>query len=131
MRLLELPCCLEEAARRKQLVLLVMLLARQEHRHWLRVWWLGRAWSEEVHQRRRQVQVQPRWLLLVVRVLRWRRPQQARLLVLRWWLVVDLHRRQVRQRALRPGVREAPRTRQRWSQVRLRVLQMLHRPRVR
>ena len=118
VRLLELLCCLEEAARRRRLVRLVLRLVRQEHRQWRRVLQLGRPWSEVVHQRRMWVQLQLRWLVLVVRALRRHRPQRARRQVLRWWLTVDRHRRQLTQRVRQPRVRERLWTRQRRSRVR-------------
>ena len=47
-RQLELLCCLEEAARRRHLALLVLRLVRREHLRWLREWQLERPWSEAV-----------------------------------------------------------------------------------
>ena len=60
-RQLELLCCLEEAARRRHLALLVLRLVRREHLRWLREWQLERPWSEVVDRLRMWVQLQLRW----------------------------------------------------------------------
>ena len=120
-RLLELLCCLEEAARRRHLVLLVLRLVRREHLRWLRVWQLELPWSEVVHRLRMWVRLQLRWLVLVVQVLRRHRVLLARRQVLLWWLMVDRHQMQLMQRVWRPGVLEHLWSRQRRSQVRLQV----------
>ena len=120
-RQLELLCCLEEAARRRHLALLVLRLVRREHLRWLREWQLERPWSEVVDRLRMWVQLQLRWLVLVVRVLQRHRVLLARRRVLLWWLRVDRHRRQLMQRVWRPGVLEHLWSRQRRSLVRLQV----------
>ena len=84
-RQLELLCCHEEAARRRHLVLLVWGLVRREHLRWLREWQLERPWSEVVDRLRMWVQLQLRWLVLVVRVVQRHRVLLARRRVLLWW----------------------------------------------
>ena len=89
-RQLELLCCLEEAARRRHLALLVLRLVRREHLRWLREWQLERPWSEVVDRLRMLVQRLRRRLVRVVVARRRHNHLQARRRVL-WWLgVVDL-----------------------------------------
>ena len=119
-RLLELLCCLEEAARKRRLVRLVSRRVKQEHRRWRRVQQLGQPCSEVVDQQRMWVQLQLRWPVLVVQVLRRLRLLQERQQVLLWWLMVGRYRRQLKQRVRRPRVQERLWSRQRRSQVRQR-----------
>ena len=98
-------CCLVVVARRRLVRRLVMQLAVRVGRLNLRAWLRVRLWLVVVDQRMRLEQLQLRRLVLEVGVHRRHRRRQAKLRVLRWWLMVGLLMkrlmRQHRQRRMR------------------------------
>ena len=105
-RLLELRCCLVEAASRRRHVLQEMGLGRRVDQQRRRQVLRERPWSEAVHHLRRWELLQLRRLVLRVRA-HWRlRRQQARRLGLLWLITVDRHLRRLVQPAQRPRVLE-------------------------
>ena len=106
VRLLELRCCLVEAASRRRHMLLEMRLGRrgdpQRRRQVLR----EQPWIEVVDHLRRWELLQLRRLVLRVRAHRRLRRQQARRLGLLWLITVDRHLRRLVQPAQRPRVLE-------------------------
>ena len=106
VRLLELRCCLVEAARRMLHVLLEMRLGRRVDQQQRRQVLREQPWSEVVDQWRRWELQQLRRLVLRVRA-HWRlRRRQARRLGQQWLIGGDRRLRQLVQRVQRPGVQE-------------------------
>ena len=104
VRLLELRCCLVEAARRMLHVLLEMRLGRRVDQQQRRQVLQEQPWSEVVDQWRRWELQQLRRLVLRVRA-HWRlRLQQARRLGQQWLIMADRHLRQLVQPVQRPRV---------------------------
>ena len=123
VRLLELRCCLVEAARRMLHVLLEMRLGRQVDQQQRRQVLQEQPWSEVVDQWRRWELQQLRRLVLRVRA-HWRlRRRQARRLGQQWLIGGDRRLRQLVQRVQRPGVQEHLWSRQLRSLERLLELQ--------
>ena len=106
VRLLELRCCLVEAARRMLHVLLEMRLGRRVDQQQRRQVLREQPWSEVVDHLRRWELLQLRRLVLRVRAHRRLRRQQARRLGLLWLITVDRHLRRLVQPAQRPRVLE-------------------------
>ena len=106
VRLLELRCCLVEAASRRRHVLQEMGLGRRVDQQRRRQVLRERPWSVVVdHLRRLELQQLGRLLLRVRahRRLRWRRARQPGLL---WLIMVDRHLRQLVQRVRQPQAQE-------------------------
>ena len=106
VRLLELRCCLVEAASRRRRVLQEMGLGRRVDQQRRRQVLQERPWSEAVDHLRRWELLQLRRLVLRVRAHRRLRRQQARRLGLLWLITVDRHLRRLVQPAQRPRVLE-------------------------
>ena len=119
VRLRVLLCCLVEVARRRLQGRLVMRLAVRVGQRQLRVRQQVLRWSEVEDQRMRLERWQARRLVLEVGVHRRHRRWQAKLRVLRWWLMVDLSMRRLVQLERRPRVQEHPLIQQLRSRVRL------------